>query len=628
MTLQTPPDDLGTRAGWEALADQLLGAVQPFASPGFGQYRLPGRASQSGQESDGLEGYARTFLLAAFRIAGARGEVDQRLIDRYAAGLAAGTDPASGPGEAWLPVTDRKQPMVEAASIALGLHETRPWLWDRLDDKVRAHVADWLGGFIGAEPHDNNWLLFQVVAEQFLASVGAPHSQADIDRGLDRIEDWYRGDGWYTDGDGRHFDHYNGWAMHLYPLLWARIAGASADAGRVAAYRERLRRFLGTYAHFIGGDGAPMHQGRSLTYRWAAAAPLWMGELADCSPLPPGMTRRAASGMLRHFTAHGVPDERGLLTLGWHRPFLPMAQDYSGPASPYWASKGFAGLLLPPEHPAWTAPEEQLPVETGDFSLALPQPGWLLHGTRADGVVRLVNHGTDHQFRGAPPSADPHYSKFGYSTATAPETGEAAWRRGVDGHLALLPAGADPAEAAGEPRRRIHAVEVAPGRASSWHEARVAGDPEAYKIATTSLVHGRYEVRVHRVFAPVGVTVREGGYAVAGDTVRAETGPGLAVARGARVASAVVALHGWDEETGIAHATDANALGPRSASPYLLRRAHPGGRTVHVTLVVLSGEPLDAAWLHSHTTVTITSQDEVTVRLPDGTGLNGWAPGP
>ncbi|MGW0203095.1 DUF2264 domain-containing protein, partial [Nonomuraea sp. NPDC003201] len=58
------------REHWVKVADGLLDAVLPYASPGFAQYRLPGRTSWSGPGSDGLEGFARTFLLAAFRLAG------------------------------------------------------------------------------------------------------------------------------------------------------------------------------------------------------------------------------------------------------------------------------------------------------------------------------------------------------------------------------------------------------------------------------------------------------------------------------------------------------------------------------------------------------------------------------
>ncbi|MGW6054541.1 DUF2264 domain-containing protein [Streptomyces sp. NPDC055189] len=608
-----------TRSHWEALADRQLDALVPYATPNFAQFRLPGRGSWSGVVSDGLEGYARSFLLASFRIAGAGGsggEADPHLVERYAQGLTTGTDRDGAGGEAWPELSDCSQQMVEAASIAIGLHETRPWIWDKLDTKVQERVVDWFSGFVGGRTWDNNWRLFQVVSEQFLASVGAPHSKADIDGGLDRIEDWYRGNGWYTDGDGRNFDYYIGWAMHLYPLLWARMAGED-DGGRAEVYRERLAQFLSAYPHFFGADGAPVHQGRSLTYRFAATAPVWMGALADCTPLAPGLTRRLASGTARHFVERGVPDERGLLPLGWYGTFLPSTQAYSGPASPYWASKGFLGLLLPADHPVWTERELPLPVEESDQYTALPEPGWLLHGTRHDGIVRLINHGSDHNPLDGEAADDPHYAKFGYSTATAPETAPSAWDRNVDNHLALLTPDGTPSR-----RRRIHPVRCEGRVAVSCHDALLPGTEGEFPILTTSALHGPWEIRVHRVRAPQGVTVREGGYAVADETQpHAEQGPGWALTRTQTgLTSAVVALHGWDEAAGIAREVAANAYGPHSATPYLTFAGHPGGTGVHVTLVTLSRDAVRPTALRESIACAVEG-DTVRVRFPDGTEL-------
>ncbi|MEU0572687.1 DUF2264 domain-containing protein, partial [Nonomuraea sp. NPDC005983] len=254
------------------MADHLLASVVPYATDDFAQFRMPGRQGSSGLESDGLEGYARTFLLAAFRIAGARGAVPPTLLERYARGLVAGTDPAHP--YAWPALADVSQQLVEAASIALALHETRPWLYDRLSAAEQERVVEWLSGFVGRRTPDNNWVLFQVVVEQFLAEVGGPHEPGEIDGGLERIEEWYVGDGWYTDGAGKNFDYYAGWAMHLYPVLWARMAG---DTARQERYAGRLREFLSQYQHLFAADGGPVHQGRSLTYRFASAAPSPIG---------------------------------------------------------------------------------------------------------------------------------------------------------------------------------------------------------------------------------------------------------------------------------------------------------------------------------------------------------------
>ncbi|RJL32791.1 DUF2264 domain-containing protein [Bailinhaonella thermotolerans] len=593
-----------TRAHWEAVADRLLDALVPHASPGFARVLPPGRGSWSGLVLDGLEGFARGFLLAAFRIAGAGGEVRPELLERYARGLASGTDPASG--EAWPEITDCSQQMVEAAAIALALHETRPWIWDRLSPGVRERVVDWLAGFVGKRTWENNWMLFQTVTEEFLRSVGGPHEPAEITRGLDRIEEWYAGDGWYTDGPGRNFDYYNAWALHLYPLMWTRMSG---DEGRAAVYRERLREFLGTYQHFFGADGAPIHHGRSLCYRFACLAPVWLGALCDATPLEPGRTRRLASGVLRHFAERGVPDRAGLLPLGWYGTFLPATQPYSGPASPYWAAKGFLGLLLPPGHAVWTAPELPLPIESGDVTAAIPAAGLLLHGTRHDGIARLVNHGSDHN---PPPPAeaadDPHYAKLAYSSRTAPDASPDAFRRGVDNHLALLDGDAV------SRRARVHPLACSGRQASSWHEVRLPGGEEA-RVESHSLVRGPWEVRVHYVTAPARVAVREGGHAVAAASApETARGDGWALARRPDgLTSAVVGLYGW-REAEVAAAVEANAFGPRSATPYLWSPGDPG---VLVSLVVLSGDAVHPGALREAVGVDVQG-DSVTVVFPDG----------
>jgi hypothetical protein len=591
-----------SRAHWESLADHLLDSVVPYATDDFAQFRLPGTASRSGPVSDGLEGFARTFLLAAFRIAGAGGAVPPALLERYAAGLVAGTDPAHR--YAWPALADMSQPLVEAASVALALHETRPWLYDRLSPGQQERVMAWLAGFVGRRTPDNNWVLFQVIVEQFLAEAGGPHDPAEITGGLERIEDWYVGDGWYSDGKGKNFDYYSGWAMHLYPSLWARMSG---DTARRQLYAARLHRFLARYQHFFAADGGPVHQGRSLIYRFATVAPLWLGALTGASPLPPGRTRRIASGVLRHFAERGAPDRRGLLTCGWYAPFPPGTQDYSGPASPYWASKAFLGLLLPAGHPAWTDPEEAAPIDLADQMVSMPAPGWLLHATRADGVVRLVNHGSDRdrvQDPAGPP--DPHYLRLAYTSHTGPDIGEEA----IDGQLAVVSPRGVPSR-----RRHIQPLSVDDGFAASAY----ADGP--VHVVTASVIDGAAEIRIHQVTAPAGHRVREGGHALAGQHPPAtRSGDTWALARRPDGLTSVVrALHGYTG-AGVASAHGVNAFGPHSATPYLVCDHHPGGTAVYVSQVLLTAaEPEPPAPRvrvnGDEVTLTPSGGEPITVRL-------------
>ncbi|MFF2040832.1 DUF2264 domain-containing protein [Kitasatospora sp. NPDC058170] len=515
-----------TRAHWEAVADDLLTAVRPYASPGRALIDLPGaRPSWSGRRSDALEGFARTFLPAALRIAGAGGADPGGLLEQYAAGLDAGTrtptaerDLADGDHESWPLITDRGQAMVEAASIAFALRLTRPWLWDRLDGAVRDRVGRWLADALHRAPNDNNWWIFPLAVGGFLAEAGVEEedARAAVRRGLERIDRFYLGDGWYTDGRPRAFDHYNGWALHLYPVLHAHLAD---DRALLAEYGDRLAAHLTGYVHTFGADGAPVHQGRSLTYRFAATAPLWAGALAGRTPLGPGATRRLASGALRHFLDRGAVDGRGLLTLGWHGPELRLVQPYTGPASPYWAGSGFLGLLLPPGHPVWTEPEQPAPCEVRDRVTVLPRPGWLVQSTAADGVVRLHNHGSDDQPADQVQPDNPHYARLAHSTVTGP-----TYDGPADNHLALVVDG-EPTQ-----RGRIHPLGTGADWAASLSHPRAGGDElPGVTVTSVTLVHGPDEVRVHLVAgAAAGTAVHHGGWAVAGErTGSAAVGTGL-----------------------------------------------------------------------------------------------------
>lgn len=637
-----------SRDRWAALADHMLAAVRPFASPGRAQIVLPGGPGGYGSAVDGLEGFARTFLLAGFRLAGERGHDPDNLAEWYAAGIAAGTDPASP--DRWVRLEEHGQAKVEAASLALVLDMTRPWLWDRLDQRVQERVVDYLAAAVGDDTYPRiNWVWFRLVVQTFLRSVGGPHSLDEMGADLATHDTFVRADGWLADGSERAYDHYAGWALHLYPTLWARMAGA----GDLAAARGdtdllRLDRFLQDAVELVGADGSPLVQGRSLIYRFAAAAPYWIGAIAGVPSVPVGVLRRAASGILGHFVDHGAPDADGLLTQGWHHAWPRLSQSYSGPGSPYWASKGMLGLSLPPEHPVWTAAEEPLPLETADRLRVVRAPGWIVSGTRADGIVRVVNHGTDHSTEGAQSGDSPLYARLGYSTATSPLLDDSAWTDPLDQSVALLDTGGRAShrtgmtvlglalEGEGDARVAVaasqaHARWLVPRTDQHLHGSGVAGDAvPAGTITTVSLVRGAWEVRLIRVddAAPSAAMLRVSGWPVAGDEEpEVVVDPGCPVVRvsGVKVRSVLVGMCGpagsGPDIAGTTSSDDASPLGPVACTPWLAGPV-PVGRWWAVGVGLVGAERAGAADREGDTRlqVEVTADDlsEVHVTWPDG----------
>ena len=631
-----------TRQDWIRFADLLLASARRYASPGHARITPPGPEGGYGRAVDGLEGFARTFLLAGFRIAGERGAGLDELADWYAAGIATGTDPASP--ERWVRLTEHAQAKVEAASIALVLDLTRPWIWDRLTPSAQERVVEYLAPVVGDPTYPQiNWVWFRIVVQTFLRSVGGPSSIDEITQDLATHDTFLRADGWLSDGQERAFDHYAGWALHLYPTLWARMSGA---ADLAAERRERdvaaLDRFLQDAVALVGGDGSPLIQGRSLIYRFAAAAPFWVGAIAGVPSLMPGQLRYAAGRVVAHFAERGVPDERGLLTLGWHGSWPRVAQAYSGPGSPYWASKGLLGLALPEDHPVWTSPAEPLPVETDDFVRAVRAPGWLISGTRADGIVRVNNHGTDHAVEGSTVSDSPLYARLGYSTATAPVLDEDGWAGPADQCVAVLDARgrathrsgmrtlivcvdegeAGPVGVTGS-TTLAHWVDPAPGQRDHG-SGRTGNVVPAGQLTVYSLVRGAWELRLCRVDAVAEgldageLRLRITGWAVAGDGAADISADGAtatgATATGAALTSSVDSVPidsaGPDApaaaKAGISVHDDAGPLGNPVRVPWLDHALRPGAWVA--ALLGLSG---NAARRHRGTCrVTLDAADQ------------------
>jgi hypothetical protein len=633
----------GTRQGWADTADGMLLALRPFASADHARIDLPGPSSAFGRDSDALEAFARSFLLAAIRLRGEDGNDPHGLAQWYAEGLSAGTDPAAP--TAW-PRPDRlDQAKVEACSIALSLQLTRPWIWDRLDSGDRERIVGWLGTVVGQKYFPNNWVWFQIVVETFLRSVGGPWSPADIEAALALHESFYRGAGWYSDGSERSYDHYVGWALHMYPLLWADMPDAHCPDGLREALRHRLSRYLDDAVLLVGGDGSPLLQGRSLIYRFAAAAPFWVGAITGATNLSPGAIRRTCSGMLGHFMSHGVPDERGLLTLGWHRAWPMMAQAYSGPGSPYWAAKGMLGLSLPADHPVWTAIEEPLPVERGDTCAVLPVPGWLVTGTRRDGVVRVVNHGTDHSTPGDARADSPLYARLGYSTATLPPLAATAVANPPDNSVVLVDGGGRATHRNGFELLSCDQTGVA-GRAVSrarthWVATHEDGGPDhgagrsgtvrpGPTVTIGSLVRGVWEVRAARLDSAVGLddrTVLEfsgwpvtDGIAPVGRTAADQP---RCAAIGSRLSSVLIGIAGFGTAS-VRRVDGGSPLGGYTAVPVLRTAAAPRPGQVYLAVIALHGSGGGDA--DAPPAVTVTSPPSVGPGRSDVVAV-GWSDG-
>jgi len=309
-------------------------------------------------------------------------------------GLLDGTDPSGSWG--WGDMGDRDQRIVEAAELATGLWLGRRRLARCLGPEGLHQVLSWLAQVHGLDIWDDNWVLFPGLVAAVERAFGRRVPDSAIDTGLDVMLDRYRGDGWYTDGPGEAFDAYTGWAVHWDMLLWSRMDGDRRPRIRTLV-EQRARSYLAGIVPQFAADGSRPLFGRSLGYRFAAAAPFALAELLGLDAVQPGLARRIASGTIARHLEQGALDP----ATGWFRRGVAgerpeVCERYISAGASAWAAHVFVALGLPPGAPFWVDREEPVPVELADGRRALRGPGFLVGWRKATGETWLLNARSGH----------------------------------------------------------------------------------------------------------------------------------------------------------------------------------------------------------------------------------------
>ena len=257
-----------------------------------------------------------------------------------------------------------RQPLVDAAYIAQALMTAPEALWHPLPEMTKKQLIKEFKGLRQIIPFNNNWVLFAAMVESFLLLIDEEVDFQRINNGIDTIQKWYVGDGWYSDGDRFHFDHYNGYVIH--PML-IEVLKISANKGKRSkeefdtAYK-RMQRYGWFQERYISPEGFYPIIGRSSTYRAGAFQPLC--KLALDEKLPEGITpaqvRCGLSAVLKNLFVPTTFTKKGFLTLGLVGDKQNnLADYYSNTGSMYITSLVFLPLGLSNENNFWKAPDEK-----------------------------------------------------------------------------------------------------------------------------------------------------------------------------------------------------------------------------------------------------------------------------
>lgn len=256
------------------------------------------------------------------------------------------------------------QTVVDAAYLAESFLRGYDALWVPLDSVTKQRYIEEFTLLRRVDPCYMNWLLFPATIETFLYKADAPHDMFRILTSFRKMDEWYVGDGWYSDGPGFSFDYYNSFSIHpMYvecieiithegtKKLWNM---SNANYPRAL---KRMQRYGMILERLISPEGTFPVFGRSITYRTGVLQPLallaWREQLPD--ELPNGQVRAAMTAVIkRMFSDKRNYGEKGFLTLGFNGSQAKMADRYTNNGSLYMASLAFLPLGLPATHPFWT----------------------------------------------------------------------------------------------------------------------------------------------------------------------------------------------------------------------------------------------------------------------------------
>lgn len=201
------------------------------------------------------------------------------------------------------------------------------------------------------------------MTEAFLLSIGEKADMYALTVAVNKINEWYLSDGWYSDGPEFALDYYNSYVIHPMYVEVLEVCEANKFSTPVSVSLgvKRMQRFNTFIERLISPEGTYPAFGRSVVYRMGAfqsmALAAWKYGLPE--DLKNGQIRSALTAVMKNmFSVEGNFDNENFLKLGFvgHQPNL--ANYYTNNGSLYMTSLVYLPLGLPANHPFWSDPAE------------------------------------------------------------------------------------------------------------------------------------------------------------------------------------------------------------------------------------------------------------------------------
>lgn len=334
------------------LAKSSLRKNMPYESP-----------SLEGQKFSYLEAFARVFNgIAPWLELGADNSEEGIVREKYIRMTKRAISNAVNPNNNdYIFVVEPKQSLVDVALFAQGLLRAKNQIWLNLQMDDQARIIRELKNTRVIAPYENHWLLFTSMIEAALLEFTGECDKERLSYGISRFrDDFYRGDGIYSDGEVFTSDYFNSMVIHpmLNDILKVMRKYGIAEGEFLDVQLMRSSRLSSQLERTIAPDATYPLIGSCLSYRCGVFHLLSQAALLKILPrnINPAQVRCALTAVLKkQFSENQNFSNNGWLLLGLNGSQTDISESDINTGSLYFCCTVFLPLGLDASDAFWTS---------------------------------------------------------------------------------------------------------------------------------------------------------------------------------------------------------------------------------------------------------------------------------
>ena len=357
--------DWEDRIYWISILQKITNPVLNNLAKGSLRKNMPYEStSLEGQKFSYLEAFARVFNgIAPWLELGPDSSEEGILREKYIKMTMKAISNAVNPNNNdYIFVVEPKQSLVDVALFAQGLLRAKNQIWLNLPMDDQARIIRELKNTRMIAPYENHWLLFTAMIEAALLEFTGECDKERLSYGIRRFRDeFYMGDGIYSDGEGFTSDYFNSIVIHpmLNDVLKVMRKYGIREGEFLDVQLMRSSRLASQLERTISPEGTYPLLGSCLAYRCGVFHLLSQATLLKILPrnINPAQVRSALTAVLKkQFGENQNFSSNGWLLVGLNGSQLDISESDINTGSLYFCCSIFLALGLPASDLFWTEP--------------------------------------------------------------------------------------------------------------------------------------------------------------------------------------------------------------------------------------------------------------------------------